>query len=226
MTHQAHLPVPPNRATNEESLRAQILATEHWSLLATRGMTWGEIFSRTNTFLTVVSAAVIALSFVAQGSGFGEKLHVIAALVLPVVLLVGLGTFLRLVEADVEDTWLIIGMNRIRHAYLELAPDLEPYFVTSSNDDGPGVMRTYAFRDRVGIGHWLSGSPLLVGLIEATVFGVLAAIVCQAGGAAGTAQMACGVLAGLIVVAALAAIAYRRVVGMSRAFQPRFPGEA
>jgi hypothetical protein len=38
---------------------AQFLATEHWSLLATRSMTWNEIFSRTGTYLTVLSATVI-----------------------------------------------------------------------------------------------------------------------------------------------------------------------
>jgi LuxR family maltose regulon positive regulatory protein len=38
---------------------AQFLATEHWSLLATRSMTWNEISSRTGTYLTVLSAAVI-----------------------------------------------------------------------------------------------------------------------------------------------------------------------
>ena len=28
------------------AVRAQILATEHWSLLATRSMTWSEVMSR------------------------------------------------------------------------------------------------------------------------------------------------------------------------------------
>ena len=47
-------------------LRAQILATEHWSLLATRNAIWQEIFSRTGTFLTILSATVVALSLVIQ----------------------------------------------------------------------------------------------------------------------------------------------------------------
>src|SRR5687768_15820738 len=46
-------PAPrPDRRGDEAALRAQLLATEHWSLLATRSMTWSEIFSRTGTFLT------------------------------------------------------------------------------------------------------------------------------------------------------------------------------
>jgi hypothetical protein len=114
--------IPPANAPH-----AQFLATEHWSLLATRSMTWNEIFSRTGTYLTVLSATVIALSLVANAVGFGQDFRTFALLVLPVVLLVGVGTYFRLVEADIEDAWLVIGMNRLRHAYLELAPALEPY---------------------------------------------------------------------------------------------------
>jgi hypothetical protein len=33
-------------------------------------------------------------------------------------------------------------MNRIRHAYLELAPELEPYFVTSRYDDQAGLLQS------------------------------------------------------------------------------------
>src|SRR5215203_2167989 len=72
------------------ALRAQILATEHWSLLATRSMTWSEIFSRTGTFLTVLSAIMVALSLVAQGTGLGQTFRVFALLVIPIELLVGL----------------------------------------------------------------------------------------------------------------------------------------
>jgi hypothetical protein len=100
--------------------------------------------------------------------------------VLPIGLLVGLGTYLRLVEADMEDVWLVVGMNRIRHVYLELAPDLDPYFVTSHHDDEVGVLKTYSFRHDVGVSHLLSGFPVIVGIIDAVISGVLAAIASQA----------------------------------------------
>src|SRR5262249_7328844 len=35
-----------DRSGLTEAVRAQLLATEHWSLLAPRSMTWNEIFSR------------------------------------------------------------------------------------------------------------------------------------------------------------------------------------
>jgi hypothetical protein len=52
----AHAATPPGQGP---SVRAQILATEHWSLLATRSMTWSEVMSRIVIHLTVLSAALV-----------------------------------------------------------------------------------------------------------------------------------------------------------------------
>lgn len=202
----------------------QFLVTEHWSLLATRSMTWTEIFSRTGTYLTVLSAAVIALSLVANATGFGPDFRTFAMLILPIVLLIGVGTFFRLIEADVEDAWLVLGMNRLRHAYVELAPELETYFIASHHDDRPGLVQTYAFRSRVGVTHWMSGSPLVVGVVDAVVTGVLAAVICQASGASPSLRTVVGVLAAVVTAVVLGIIGYRKVHGVSRDYHPRFPG--
>ena len=74
-----------------------ILASESWSLLATRSMLWNDRMSRTTTFLTVLSAAVVALALVANATGFGPTTRPVALVLLPVVLLIGLATFVRLV---------------------------------------------------------------------------------------------------------------------------------
>jgi uncharacterized membrane protein YeaQ/YmgE (transglycosylase-associated protein family) len=225
MRHQPPARTPPSLDGIEAagSPHAQFLATEHWSLLATRSMTWNEIFSRTGTYLTVLSATVIALSLVANATGFGRDFRMFALLVLPVVLLVGVGTYFRLIEADIEDAWLVIGMNRLRHAYLELAPELEPYFVASHHDDTPGMLQTYSFRSRVGLTHWLSGSPVIVGIIDAVVAGVLTAVVCQAVGAGVTLRTIAGVLAALVAGVVLGTLGYRKVRQVSRDYSPRFP---
>jgi hypothetical protein len=204
-------------------VHAQFLATEHWSLLATRSMTWQEIFSRTGTYLTVLSASVVALSLVANATGFGPEFNTFALLVLPVALLVGIGTFFRLVEADIEDTWLIIGMNRLRHAYVELAPELEPYLVASHHDDLPGVLKTYSFRSRVGITHWLSGSPVIVGIINAVVTGVLAAVICEAAGAGDLLRTIVAVALAITTAIVLAVLGLRKIHEFMRTYRPRFP---
>lgn len=50
-------PVEPHVQHSGETVpaavRAQILATEHWSLLGTRGTTWTEVMSRISIHLTV-----------------------------------------------------------------------------------------------------------------------------------------------------------------------------
>src|SRR5207249_2463398 len=58
--------IPPRPS---ESGALQILATEHWSLLATRALTYQESLGRVNMFLTILSGAVIALALVAQAPG-------------------------------------------------------------------------------------------------------------------------------------------------------------
>ena len=81
-------------------------------------------------FLTVLSGGVVGLALVAQATAFGEGFVLFALLVLPVVLFVGVTTFVRLVEVNNEDVHWVYGMNRLRHAYLDMEPELEPYFVT------------------------------------------------------------------------------------------------
>ena len=63
---------PPGLITGDSAVpvavRLQILSTEHWSLLATRSLTWNESFSRSSMFLSALSGAVVALALVAQAS--------------------------------------------------------------------------------------------------------------------------------------------------------------
>ena len=81
---------------------ATILATEHWSLLGTRAMIWNEAMSRTAIFLTVLSASIVALALLADATGFGGRTTAVALVLLPVVFLLGLATYGRLVHLQ---TW-------------------------------------------------------------------------------------------------------------------------
>jgi hypothetical protein len=59
------------------------------------------------------------------------------------VLVLGTLTGVRVHNASVDDAALIMGMNRIRAAYVAIDPGLAPYFVASWHDDRAGLMRTY-----------------------------------------------------------------------------------
>jgi hypothetical protein len=220
------LPPPTGAEGDETPIRVQILATEHWSLLATRGMTYNEIFSRTGIFLTVVSASVVSLALVAQATDFGDGFYVFALLVLPVVLFLGLGTQVRVRDAVAEDVWLVLGMNRLRHAYLEIAPELEPYFVSSHYDDERGVMQNFGPWARVRPSRLLASTPVLIGVIDAVIAGVIAGAVAEVSRAPAALSIAVG-SAVMLVVLVLVVFASTRVIQELRTtWVPRFPRSA
>ena len=159
------------------SQRLQILATEHWNLLATRSLSWSESFSRATMFLTVLSGAVVALALVAQATQFGEGFVLFALLILPVVLFVGAATFVRLVEINNEDIHWVYGMNLLRHAYLDMEPDLKPYFVSGYETEAEAVVRTYGSHatGRAWM-HGLVTTPATIAFVNAVVAAVLVAI--------------------------------------------------
>jgi hypothetical protein len=216
---------PPlsDRSGVTDAVRTQILATEHWSLLATRSMTWNEVFSRASMFITVLSAAVVALALVAQATAFGPSFHVFALLVLPVVLLVGLATSIILGEANGEDYVLVAGLNRLRHGYLDLAPELEPYFVTARYDDENSIMQSYGMGSRMSFGRFLAGTPNLVAAINIVVFGVFVALIAQTLGAPDHIVLLAGIIAALVAVAAYGAWAASAIGRARRSYHPRFP---
>jgi hypothetical protein len=184
-----------NQADVPQGVRVQILATEHWSLLATRSITYGAIFSRTSIFLTVVSAAVVALALVGQATDFGDRFYVFALLVLPVALFIGIATFIRLIDAWLEDFWLVYGMNRLRHAYLEIAPELEPNFVTGHHDDPQGVYETYGPHTQMRLYRLLASTHMVVGVINGALAGVIVGLLAAAVGAGAALSLATGAVA-------------------------------
>ncbi len=222
-TTASSTPVLSDRSSVTDAVRAQILATEHWSLLATPSMTWSEIISRTSMFITALSAAVVALALVAQATAFGSAFYTFALLTLPVVLLVGLATLIRLSDANGEDFGLVSGMNRLRHAYLELAPELEPYFVTEHYDDEASVMASYGLGARLRLSRILAGTPNIVAAINIGVFGVFAALAAQTLGATDQVALLVGVLAALALTVGLGLLVYHSIASTRRAYHSHFP---
>src|SRR5438477_12816614 len=107
--------IPP-LGRDAAAARLQILATEHWSLLATRALTYNEALSRVTIFLAILSGALIALALVAQADRFGETFLAIAIPMLLVVVFAGIATISRLMRLNRDDYRWVVGMTRIRHA--------------------------------------------------------------------------------------------------------------
>jgi hypothetical protein len=197
---------PPTGPQSADATRLQILATEHWSLLATRSLTYTESLGRVSMFLGILSGAVIALALVAQADHFGMTFILIAILTLSVVLFSGVATIARLMSLNRDDFRWVIGMNRLRHAYLELHPELEANFITSPYDDVPGALRTLGIDVRAGprlgsVLHVFQTLPGMLSVIVAAVAGAIGALVASAFGSPPVGEVLAA--AGAFVVAVL-----------------------
>jgi hypothetical protein len=222
----APTPAPQTgREPTPVQIRLQILSTEHWSLLASRSLAWNEIFSRAGMYLSTLSAAMVALGLIAGVSGFEDAFFAFAFVVLPVVLFVGAGTWIRMGASNYHDAMTIFGMNRIRGAYLEIAPDLEPYFVMGVHDDPEGIGITMGVPPGTpAIAHLLASTPFLVVVLNGVVAGAIAALaLVRFGHADGSVT----VFGGLAVAAATALVqvvdARRRIRQGQAVVKPLFP---
>jgi hypothetical protein len=207
------------------SVRAQILATERWSLLAARSTMWGEVMSRITVHLTVASAALVVLALVTQAQGFGTAFHVLSIGLSAAILLLGTLTWVRVHNASADDSALMAGMNRLRAAYLELDPQLEQYFVTGWHDDPAGVQQTYLMGNtRSAFSHAVGSTAMFMAIVNAIVAGTLGALIADAAGDGPALVSVVGTIVG-VGYFLLTLDWVRRTLAPSR-LTPSFPGAA
>jgi hypothetical protein len=207
---------------------APILAAEHWSLLAARSLIWNEAQSRATVFLTVLSASIIALALLADATGFGAHTTTLALMLLPVVFLLGIAAYARLVQINTEELQLVLAMNRLRHAYLRLEPGLEPYLTTGHHDDERGVLATYLLdrptRRWLWV-HFLVNTPTIVATVDAALAAAVAVLVLQITGT----PRAALVTGGAVTFAVVWGVLFRLQLHTLRPLRrqtPRFPTPA
>ena len=218
---------PEHASPFDDPRTMQILSTEHWSLLATRSLSWSESFARAGLFLSVVSATAVALALVGQATDFGDRFVAFALVMLPVDLFVGLATFTRLDEVNGEDAIWVAGMNRIRHAYLEVNPALAPYFITGSTDDPAGLERSFGVhRPGNALAHWIVTMPGMVAVIDGVLAGLIVGLAVNT-----VAHMAmqeailAGAVVGVIVPVVLAIRSRSSFRWLLGAYRPMFRSE-
>ncbi len=156
----------------QKSLRAQMLATEHWSLLASRSTTQSEVLTRIAIFLTLVSAGLVTLGVLGNATAFRGWFGVAALGVLFLLVLLGVITQMRVFNTATEDLAYVLAMNRLRGAYLDLDPGLAPYFLTGTADDAAGLGKTYypfADRDRSQV---FASSMMLILIVNTALVGL------------------------------------------------------
>jgi hypothetical protein len=222
----APTPVPsePTAVGTPLALQLQVLSAEHWSLLASRSLAWNESFSRAGMFLSSLSGAIVALALVAQATSFGDGFRIFGLVVLPVVLFIGLTTLLRLGIANYHDALTVLGMNRIRAAYFERAPEVRRYFVMPGTDDEDAVWRAMGMDVGVPLPLILMASaPTLIGVINAVIAGSIAAIAALQLGASTAVAVAAGAMGFVLLFALQAWWGAREATSQRPDFAPLFP---
>jgi hypothetical protein len=121
---------------------SQLLTTEHFTLQGARNGTIAEANGRLGHYLSAVGSSVVALAFVVDVSGVGPAFIAFSAVLFPVLIFLGAMTLIRIVQIGLSDASLVKGINRIRHAYLEMVPEAEIYFSFPPYDDPDAVQDT------------------------------------------------------------------------------------
>jgi len=204
------------------AVRAQLLATEHWSLLATRSTAQSEVLSRITTFLMLVSSSIVSLALIGQVTRFDGRFTTFALALLGALVVLGTLAQMRVGNASIEDLAHVIGMNRLRAAYVELDPTIQRYLVTSPHDDHEGVWQTY--NHLMGpnqVSNVLASSGTFITVVTAGLAGAFAALVALAFNAPGPivgAVTAAGGLSFLGIQLMLGMRQYNRIKGRSILF--------
>jgi hypothetical protein len=209
---QAGLAAPstPPQAPSEDPERQrqllQALTTEHFTLQTARSATIADSNGRSALYLATVSSAVVALAFIGQVARLGRAFHLFALALLPALVLLGILTYLRLVQTAIEDLFYARAINRIRRHYVELDPDGARWFLLCGFDDPAGVMAAMGLSApgaRHSRWHLLSHAATMVAVVTSIIGGVGVALAANAAG--GRLPVAASATVGVVVTVAAAA---------------------
>jgi hypothetical protein len=133
--------------------------------------------ARITLHLTFTSASIVSLALVAQVSGFGPSFRLLAVGLSGSVLLLGSLTLVRVFNASNDDLALVMGMNRLRRAYVDIDAGVEQYLITGTTEDPAGVGRTYTMVGRRSASQFFGSTALFLLVVNVLVAGVFAALV-------------------------------------------------
>ncbi|HEY6568251.1 MAG TPA: hypothetical protein VI341_12110 [Actinomycetota bacterium] len=143
------------------------LTTEQFNLQSARIGTIAEANGRSSLYLGTLSSATIAIAFIGQAHDLGDTFYLFALILLPSVFLLGVFTYLRLVQTSIEDYVFSLVSLRIREYFVEIDPAVTPFFPPTDVEGMKKLMR-------MGM---VSTSPLQAFLTTASMVASINAIV-------------------------------------------------
>jgi hypothetical protein len=187
-----------------------ILTAEHVSLTAMRSQVQAEASSRAGMFVAALTGGIVAISFIAQATGFGPESTAFALMILPVVFFLGVTTFVRTLDIAADDVRWVRALNRVRSGYVAIEPAVDGYLVTGRTDDSVGLNATLTPGRPPRPLYGLVATPGVVAVVDSSVGAAIAGIV------AATVAPSAGPMAVLLVgaLAFLAVITLQSLYGI------------
>jgi hypothetical protein len=180
------------------------LLTEQFVQQSVRGVTVSESSSRASLYMFTLSSALIAYGFLADTDVAAAYLGV----VLPIVFLLGIFTWERLVQTALEDVIAVGVIQRIRRYYATLLPGAEYFFPQPTDRTAVHELLDIGTRSSWrGVVFTASSAILTVNCI---VGGTGIALALHEAGLMKATSIVIGVLAGLVIFIALASYQLRR----------------
>lgn len=204
-------PVPPNTAL------LSALTTEHFTLQTARSATIAESSSRATLFLGTLTGTVVALAFVGQVSRSGPVFVLFALTLLPTTLLLGLLTYVRLVQSSIEDVTYARAINRIRAFYRTLSPDAQAYLLMSPAEHVHGVLSNAGMRRSRF--HLLGHAATMIAVVDAALGGATIGLALAL--LAGASMVTSGAVGVATAAATLAALLTHQAGGWNEAVAHR-----
>lgn len=152
----------------------QALTTEHFTLQGARSVLISEVNSRATIYLSAVSSAVVALAFVTSISESADLMRAFALILLPILAFMGFVTKARLVQLSYADFQYQRAINRIRHFYVDAAPEAMRYLTLSIYDDMAGVVQSAVYQQGRRMGVLTAAT--MIGVVNYVIIGLTAAI--------------------------------------------------
>ena len=180
------------------------LVTEHFVLQSGRSTTVSEAVGRSAVYLTVVSSSLVAFGFFAAAT---HRLAPVVATVLPALIILGVFTFVRLVETSVENVVFLRRIEAIRRYYATLDPAAAAFFPSPGDTTGAALASTGM---RSGIAEMFFTSASMIAAVTSILAGASAALLLDAAGVPLAAAVTVGVAAGLLVFGLHMLWMYRR----------------
>lgn len=222
-SHSSDPPAAPDPVP--ASVRAQLLATEHWGLLAARGTAQNEVLTRIAIFFTLLSAGLVSLALIGQVTDFAEAFSGFSLGIIGFVCFVGFLTQMRVFAVGMEDLMYVVAMNRLRGAYDELDPGIAKYFMASTRDDQIGSIQTYFFflPRRSNFAQVLASSMIFVTVVNGALLGLFAGALTMSLGGHPVAAVVVGVVVGIVWMAGSAFLGQRHYQEVWTRHVPLFP---